>query len=257
MKTLNDEEACQLLLENYNQFYKNSSQIVYILGSDLRFIASNQAWINVWQPEYINPNHNIETLQMLEFLPSEPEVRQHASVLYERIIGTKKSTSILGINFFRKTEFTLMVFHVDAIINHNTGNLIGLLFKADPLYRDLSWVNLPKLLKQIFNLNCYATEDSQETKVKIKNEFLDSRAHGILFLMFHFSTYEEIACILSIKSKRKITKNAIGKYIRRVLYPQFSVIDNNGLKLEAAKLGYNKKIPPSLIHPVVIDLYQA
>lgn len=240
---LTDNQALDLLIDFYEHFYSNSEEFVYIIDTNYRVIKMNEYGKNTWDPKYIAPFTDSTKVSIIEyFWPAQ--FSNLIKSIYQKIETTRKSLSVIAVNFWRKPEFAILIFYYEPIINKDTGNLIAILCRGSLPKCPLLWLNFPKNFK---------TPDNQ-TRLASKDEFLTVREHEIIFLMFHFNTYEDIAMILSLNYNQRITKNAIGKFVRHYLYPKFNVIDLRSLRLKAADLRYNKKIPLSLMSPIIIEL---
>jgi hypothetical protein len=165
------------------------------------------------------------------------------------VLNSKKRLSLLGINFTRKSEHTILIFEYTPIINRDTDDVIAIQIYAHKPRFPINWFKIPLLSNTPTDQNANLKE-----RPLMYDTLLSTREHEILFLLFHLDTYEGVAAFLNVNCGSNITPSAVGKIIRRSLYQKFNVNDINSLKAKAALLDYHKHIPIYIMPVTAINL---
>lgn len=236
------EENLTLLLKHYDSFLSHSDEMIYILDSELNILRYNKACLEVWK----KLPRDINNINFISDFFKDYHLADNIKELYNEAIFKKQAQKILGINFNRINNYVLLIIDLTPILSKEQ-IVIALEYKAYKPELPIHWYKLPLLIQKASNTRC---------TLGGKNNGIDIREQEIMFLIFHFDTYQEIATILSLVHKENITPNAVGKIIRRKLYPRFNVIDNKGLKEKAIAINAHKDIPKSLLVETVINISQ-
>ena len=240
---LSNAEALELLLKAFDQF--NGGEISLILDLDLKIMSSSPKAaeiINIPQEELVGKHY------ATDFRPQDFDASIEISAM-QRAIREKKLQRTLSINFRRQKEFIVLFTHFRPFINKNTKDVIALHAISTIEIPPLAWFKIIDVLPQ------KSDKDAEVNKELLsKSNKLTLIEQEILFLLFVYDTYEEIAILLSCKYATSITPNKIGKIIRRNLLTKFNVFNLQSLKAKALKLNFHKNIPLSLLQETIIDI---
>lgn len=86
------------------------------------------------------------------------------------------------------------------------------------------------------------------------DDFLTKRQHQVAFLLCHLSDTAEITKIISLFSPNDITSKTVHNIINRDLFTKFKVTKRQDLIEKLHRMGYNTKMPTSLLSNQFIDL---
>lgn len=250
MQNLSNDKAFKLALDYFQEFYSNSEECKFLIDVKTSNAYFNKAYHRIWSENKQKEVGHRDNINMYEFIEDYPHKR-YIIEMYEKIISTKSAITNLGINFLRKKEYVVMHSHYSPLVNPTTQDVIGIDGTATKLNFPIAFFRLPGLITN--NTNNFSLLD-YDSRLKDYDGFIDNYEHEILFLMFYFDTYEDIASVLSLKYGKEIKGNTIAKYVRKHLYPKFKVISYKDLKSAAIKYDYHKKIPLSLMSSMLVDL---
>lgn len=250
MQNLSNDKAFKLALDYFQEFYSNSEECKFLIDVKTSNGFCNQAYRKIWNDNKQRKVALRDSVNMYEFIEDYPH-KSYIIEMYDKIISTKSAITNLGINFLRKKEYVVMYSHYSPLVNPTTDEVIAIHGTATKLNFPIAFFRLPGLITNNTNGSPLVDYDS---RLKDYDGFIDNYEHEILFLMFYFDTYEDIASVLSLRYSKEIKGNTIAKYVRKHLYPKFNVISYKDLKSSAIKYDYHKKIPLSLMTSMVIDL---
>lgn len=246
---LDNQQALRLLIATHEQFYTEYHDIIYLLDLDYNLIFISNKASSIWDyhPDEIGleieAGINLLDPRIADYVWPD-ELKQHSST----VIHNKKGISLLGVNFKRKSEHTILIFEYTPMINQDTGDIIAIEIYAHKPRFPLNWFKIPLLIKEPNQ------QEGWQEKPLMYDKLLTTREHEVLFLLFHIDTYEGVAAFLNINYGSKISSSAVGKIVRRNLYQKFNVNDINSLKLKASKLDYHKHIPIYIMPIMAINL---
>jgi hypothetical protein len=248
---LSNDEAFDLALDHFQQFYSNSEECRFLINVKTSIIVYNAAYCRIWKDEKQSLTLLKDQVNLYEFIADHPH-RDSIIEMYQKIIKTKSAVTNLGINFLRKKEYVVMHLYYSPLINPATQDVIAIHATAIKLNFPIAFFRLPTLINRL-SINSKSAIDFHQ-RFEDYDGFINIYEQEILFLMFYFDTYEDIASVLSLKYRREIKGNTVAKYVRNHIYTKFSVISNKELKLVAIKNDYHKKIPLSLLSSMIVDL---
>lgn len=248
---MSNDEAFNLALNYFYTFYSNSEECKFLINVKTSNIVYNVAYCKIWSDEKQSLTLLKDEVNLYEFIVDHPH-KDCIIDMYKKIINTKSAITNLGINFLRKKEYVVMHFYYSPVINPTTQDVIAIHVTATKLNFPIAFFRLPTLISKLNIVDNSVANFNQ--RLKDYDGFINNYEQEILFLIFYFDTYEDIASVLSLKYCKEIKGNTVAKYVRKNLYAKFNVINNKALKLEAIKYGYHKKIPLSLVSSMIVDL---
>lgn len=247
---MSNDEAFDLALIHFQEFYANSAEYRFIVDTKTSNVTCNSAYYNVWSNEKWAQVHHKDNINLFEFISDHPH-KSDLIDMYEKVVKSKLAVTNLGINFLRKKDYVVMYFHYSPLVNTATQDVVAIQVVATKLNFPIAFFRLPALISRLSTDRLVANFDE---RLKDYDGFINNYEQEILFLIFYFDTYDDIASVISLKYAREIKGNTIAKYVRRNLYTKFNVISNRELKVAAIKRDYHKKIPLSLVSSMIIDL---
>lgn len=248
---MSNDEAFDLALNYFQQFYSNSEECKFLIDVKTSNIVYNVAYCKIWSDEKQSLTLLKDKVNLYEFIADHPHKDCIVDML-QKIIKTKSAITNLGINFLRKKEYVVMHLYYSPVINPTTQDVIAIHATATKLNFPIAFFRLPTLINRL-NITSKSPIDFHQ-RFEDYDGFINIYEQEILFLMFYFDTYEDIASVLSLKYEKEIKGNTVAKYVRNHLYTKFNVISNKELKLAAIKNDYHKKIPLSLLPSMIINL---
>lgn len=248
---MKNEEAFELALVHFKQFYLNSNEYRFLIDlKTLNTIYSN-IYYDIWNEEKQILTQGKGSVNLHDFIADHPH-KEHLLEVYKKIVVQKLATTKLGINFFRKKDFVVMYFYYSPLINPTTQDVIAIDVISTKLNFPIAFFKLPNLISKISAPHISFSDFGK--RLESYDELINNYEHEIIFLMFYFDTYEDIASVISLKYGREVKGNTVAKYVRKYLYPKFNVISHKDLKNAAVSHGYHKKIPLSLMSSMIVDL---
>lgn len=248
---MSNDEAFNLALNYFYTFYSDSEECRFLINTKTSETIFNDAYYKVWNDEkrarVLSTNH----VNLFEFIGDHPH-KSYIIEMYEKIVKSRSAITNLGINFLRKKEYVVMYFYYSPLVNATTQDVVAIQVIATKLNFPIAFFRLPALISKLNIVDNSVANFNQ--RLKDYDGFINNYEQEILFLIFYFDTYEDIASVLSLKYCKEIKGNTVAKYVRKNLYTKFNVISNKALKLEAIKYGYHKKIPLSLVSSMIVDL---
>lgn len=247
---LNNQQALKLLVASHEQFYTKYNSIMYLIDLDYNLLSISDYALSIWNYDPIKTGLNIKAgINLLDTRIANYIYPEELQKYIAKVLRDKKFLSLLGINFKREKEHTILIFDYTPMINKDTGDIIAIEIYAHKPILPLNWFKLLLLrnerTNQIINL---------DTRPQMYDHLLTTREHEILFLLFHIDNYEGIAAFLNVSCDIKISTSAVGKIIRRNLYQKFHVNDINSLKIKASQFNYHKQIPVYIIPVMTITI---
>lgn len=208
---LNNQQALELLVTNYEQFYTKYNSIMYLIDLDYNLLFISDYALSIWDYDPIKTGLNIKAgINLLDIRIENYIYPDELKRYISKVICNKKLLSLLGINFKREKEHILLIFDYTPMINKDTGDIIAIEIYAHKPIFPLNWFKLTHLHNdhpnQTINLG---------TRPQMYDHLLTTREHEILFLLFHIDNYDGIAAFLNMSSDIKISASAVGKIIRR------------------------------------------
>lgn len=247
---MSNEEAFELALKHFNLFHTDSDQIVCFINAYTFDTVTSKGFKNIWVKQKLEWLESSKQKNVDEFFYDQPH-KQFIHNNLKKIIEKRIVLTALGINFLRTKEYVAMLFHYLPLINPFTKDVIAVHVTGTKIDYPIGFFRLSKLIT-IFNTSMEQLDDHK--RLQNYDAIINVYEHEILFLMFYFNTYNDIAEVLSIRYNFKINGNTIAKYVRTNLYSKFKVISISELKSIAIQKNYHKKIPLSLMSPMIIDL---
>ncbi len=162
------------------------------------------------------------------------------------VIAAHQDIQTISINFLRIDGYKALLVHYKPIINNDTGDVIAIQGKLHKLEHPFSWYNISNLIINERTNNGIYNKQQDDLLVNIELE--------ILFLLFNCDSYKDISDILSIAHGKIYTQDYVGKVIRRSLMQKLKVFNVTALKKKAIELGYNKRVPLSLMGEMIVEI---
>lgn len=157
----------------------------------------------------------------------------------------KKISKWLSLRFSRQSKYWLIILTYTPLINPDTDNVIGYKIIGELPAFPMIFYNLDKIIKQSHY------DKNPELEHNNPDQLIED---AILFLLFHCDSYEQIAELLALAYRRKITRYMVSKIITRKIYPKFNVLNLPTLKKIAHDQGFHKKIPVLLLGEFMYEL---
>lgn len=239
MTSSKDETALNKLIENYEQFYYNGYVALIDHNYVIRFMSD--PLFNILQISSLeNDVRGLTVMNIMERVDRPPEIVRQAQTTMERIFKHDVVADQIGINLQRDLPYVVLHYRMTPVHNKKTGNIIAIEAELSSLKLPVLLSNPTKLLK------------SGGTRTS-SDDLLTIRQHEVLFLHFHCKSAKKIAETLSIIHDKPVSLHTIGA-INKQLYRKFNVYNLERLLESAYTLGYNRKIPTSLLSDRTIDL---
>ncbi len=235
---MSNDEAFNLALIHFQEFYANSAEYRFIVDTKTSNVTCSSAYYNVWSNEKWAQVHHKDNINLFEFISDHPH-KSDLIDMYEKVVKSKLAVTNLGINFLRKKDYVVMYFHYSPLVNTATQDVVAIQVVATKLNFPIAFFRLPALISRLSTDRLVANFDE---RLKDYDGFINNYEQEILFLIFYFDTYDDIASVISLKYAREIKGNTIAKYVRRNLYTKFNVISNRELKMAAIKRDYSYPI---------------
>ena len=236
------------VIEHAKIVYTESDIPCCICSLDDKALFVNNAFQNLYQVNLLQ-KYNITVVDGVLIEPASlsmfswqvfKDYKLYKSILNEMMTAEPFSVGV-GMNFNRKPEnFLMLVFH-ELLINKYNCNQIAVMIKLLPLPNGIPFhktIRQKNTASTLSYLNLTKTEKIEQ----------------LLFLICHFSTYEDIANILSLRYNKIITKNAIGKYVRVNIFPLYNTYNLDNLRSKLLDLNHHKIIPITLFSSFYVGL---
>lgn len=239
MKTtkLSNSEALNLCITYHNQF--SQQKLNAIVDLELNVVASNNYSAKLGNAK----DGTFIGKKLLEDV-STPERAPITAKNFTECIQQRKKIRFFSFRLDRVEEYRFLVFCYEPIINLDTDEVIAVLVSAEPVDYPVYFYKIERIIKKT-NKRLLGT---------LRDKLLTPREHEVIFLLFQYNNYAEIAHVLTIAHNKILSGNAIAKIISRNLYNKLNVINLEALKKCAHLLGYHKKIPPSLFGEFIYRL---
>lgn len=150
----------------------------------------------------------------------------------------------LSVNLNHEFDYLLLYGRITPLINPTNNQLVAISVESTPVEFTLYFANL------LSHINPQPTLFLKQYTDKL----LTKREHEIAFLLFHTVNSEQIASILSLFAAKAVTAKTIRNIISQQLLPKLKVYNKPALLIKLRELGYHKKIPPTLLTNLHIDL---
>lgn len=237
---MTDEEALQLIVNSNNNVYDGNYNLIanldYIVISADKFGAT---LTNTPGGSYLGKN-------LLTMTNDEWRSEIYRSSL-EYCAKTRQNRQWLSLKFARKIEYWLIIITFQPLVNYSTNNIIGYKITGRvPENIMLPFYGLKEIIKE-------SKPRKQLHEIKT-DEWLTTKEHEVLFLLFSCDTYAHIATLLSLSHQVNYTSSMVAKIVNRNLYSKFNVSNLESLKQSAYKMGYHKNIPASLFGEFMLPL---
>lgn len=234
------------LIKTFPYLFCNKNEINFLIDVDFNILMITEPSLGVWtNADDIKPEDIIGKNLYDEFFLQYNVYKEDLDLISHKLSG-KDSFQYIGINFRRKERYRVLVFEYNKLVDGTLIHARGYVPK-----QPLNWYYLQSL--QITRTAPAESDPALNLNIADANGLI-AREQEVLFLMFHFHSYEEIACVINLFYEQKTTANAIGKLVRRSLYEKLNVVNLPSLKQKAYTLKYHLNVPKSLFPEILIEI---
>lgn len=235
---MDNDEFLKKVIEYSNLIDKDSIKFILDLADNIVWAGNGMVLvIDIDIKDIIGKNYLLAA-------PVPPE--NHIPIIncINKVKTELQRQDFLSVNLNHERDYLLLHCRLNPLINLSNNQLVAISVESTPVEFTLYFANL---------LNHLHPQPILCSK-KYTDELLTKREHEIAFLLFHTVNSEQIASILSLFAAKAVTAKTIRNIISQQLLPKLKVYNKPALLIKLRELGYHKKIPPTLLTNLHIDL---
>lgn len=174
-----------------------------------------------------------------------PEKNRELSLRsFEKAIKSQKIIGLLIANLYRNNpDIHVLGAYLYPILHPESKKTIALRFE----FYQIS-------LSYFYHIIIKSEQNIPYNTLPDNDEWLTRREHQIAFLLFYCKSISEVAKVISVFEQKNISEKTINNIINTYLYKKLGVCNKVSLLQKLEDLGYNKKMPNSLLSNFFIDL---
>lgn len=234
------------LIKVFPLLFCNKHEINLLIDPGFNLLAITEPSISFYEEvEGITPKDLVGKSLYDEFFQKYNIYKEDLDFILHKL-STRENFQYIGVNFSRNVARRTLFFEYNKVMDGSLIHCRGYVPK-----QPLNWYHLQHLQHMIIGV----TKDEDNSSTIMTDKYgLTPREQEVLFLIFHFHSYEEIASVINLYYEQKTTANAIGKLVRRSLYEKLNVLNLPSLKQKAYELKYHVNVPKSLLPEILIEI---
>lgn len=237
---MTDQEALDKIINYYETSFE--SHLGVIVNLDYTIVAEDKVSATV-------TNTKGGSYLGRKIYPDVSQAKWRSDIVEKCLLNCynlRKTSKWLSLRFSRTPDYWLIILTYAPLINPDTNNIIGYKISGEIPDIPLIFYNLEKII-HVSHSDYSLPETSIESLFTLQEQ-------AILFLLFNCQNYQEIANLLTLIYRKKISKSMIAKIVIRKIYAKANVINLPALKKYAHDNGYHKKIPLPLLGEFMFEL---
>lgn len=225
-------------LEFHETYYQESFSIILDHEFKVAFVGNEYLAVTGKTRKQTLGKHLHESAQ----IPEKNKIL--SKVAFSEAIELKQIKQVFVANLYHPYPgYHILLLKFEPVIDPENQQVLG-----------AKLVFTPTEIAYFFEILIQTNEKVEPNDLPDNDDYLTRREHQVAFLMCHCKDNYEIAKVLSIFNNKKILAKTINNIICRYLFAKFEV-NNKGILIERLKeLGYDKKMPNSLLSNQFIDL---